>query len=41
MEPIIRTGTVHEQSDRRMMIICATGAAPLAAIIVGLIYSIA
>ena len=41
MDPVIRTDTFHEQTDRRMMIICVVGTAPLAAIIVALIYSIA
>ena len=38
MEPIISTGTEHEESDRPLVAACMLGAAPLAAVIGTLIY---
>jgi hypothetical protein len=33
MDPVIRVGTKHEDSDRRMIILCMVGAAPFATLI--------
>jgi hypothetical protein len=38
MEPIIRARTEHEESDRRLVVVCMLGAAPLAAVIETLMY---
>jgi hypothetical protein len=38
MEPIIRAGTEHEESDRRLVVACMLGAAPVAAVIGTLMY---
>ena len=38
MDPVIRVGTKHEDSDRRMIILCMVSAAPFAALIATLMY---
>ena len=38
MEPVIRVGTEHEDSDRRLLVTCMLCAAPLAAVVGTLMY---
>jgi hypothetical protein len=38
MDPVVRVGTKYEDNDRRLVVMCVLGAAPVAAIIGTLIY---